>query len=254
MKKCTSLLQERLQSKKQEKMSALAEKTSSGNLSSFAGVFGVACLNAAEKESLRALLEEFRHELRPLEEDLQALMQVTSELKAITNQAIVLHGERIAKAQKVLLPYRDGAFSAWLVATYGNRQTPYNFLQYYLFHRSLSPRFRDKLETMPRQIVYALASRTQKTALPAEVVERCKEEILEKYTGQPKEEIMEMIRQAFPLKADDGRARNGARFVVSQLEKTFLLMKNLSFQPTERQKEQILIWLEEIKKNLGERI
>lgn len=65
--------------------------------------------------------------------DLAELSLITSEVKAINNQAAILHGERIKKAQTLLKSYQEGAFSAWLNATYGNRQTPYNLMQYYEF-------------------------------------------------------------------------------------------------------------------------
>ena len=46
--------------------------------------------------------------------------------------------EKESKERKTILKnYRDGAFSAWLIATYGNRQTPYNFLQYYELYITL---------------------------------------------------------------------------------------------------------------------
>ena len=71
-----------------------------------------------------------------------------------------MHGERIKKAQEILKSYRDGAFTAWLLAAYGNRQTPYNFLQYYELYTALSPGLHSQLEAMPRHAVYVLASRS----------------------------------------------------------------------------------------------
>src|ERR1700677_3684402 len=115
MSKFNDLLNLRFKTKEtqQPKMTALVERSNNGDLSSFSGVFRVMPLNDQEKE------------------DLEALTAITSEVKAITNQAVILHGERIKRAQEILKKYRDGAFTAWLFATYGNRQTPYNFLQYY---------------------------------------------------------------------------------------------------------------------------
>ena len=86
--------------------------------------------------------------------DLEFLTTITSEVKAINNQAIILHGERIKQCTRTFLTkYRDGAFSAWLISTYGNRQTPYNFLQYYEFYQSLNLELQKRMDDMPRQVV-----------------------------------------------------------------------------------------------------
>ncbi|KAK5583325.1 hypothetical protein RB653_004917, partial [Dictyostelium firmibasis] len=124
-------------------------------LSLFSGVFKVHPLSEKDQETLREILQEYR----PVEEDFLTLASVTSEIKAISNQAVILHGERIQKAQLILKHYRDGAFSRWLMSTYGNRQTPYNFLQYYEFYLQLPVPLQDKLEDIPRQAIYTLASR-----------------------------------------------------------------------------------------------
>ena len=120
------------------KMTALVERSNNGDLSSFSGVFRVAQLNEKEKADLESILRTFRiGEAVDFDGDLKALMAITSEVKAITNQAVILHGERIKRAQELLKKYREGAFTAWLFSTYGNRQTPYNFLQYYEFYSIL---------------------------------------------------------------------------------------------------------------------
>src|ERR1700690_3631894 len=134
MSKVNDLLFNRLR-QKFSKMTELAEISSKGNLSSFAGVFKVSPLTVQEKEDLEALLNDYKSESQyAIADDLSTLSSLTSEIKAINKKAAILHGERIQKAQEILKKYRDGAFSAWLVNTYGNRQTPYNFLQYYEFY------------------------------------------------------------------------------------------------------------------------
>ena len=113
-----------------------------------------------KKQTIESILKSFRlNESYDFDDDLKALMAITSEVKAITNQAVILHGERIKRAQEILKKYRDGAFTAWLFATYGNRQTPYNFLQYYEFYTVMPQALHPKLDQMPRQAVYSLASR-----------------------------------------------------------------------------------------------
>ena len=211
MTKMNSLLSQRLKmaTEKLSKMTNLVEMSSSGNLSSFSGVFQVSPLSKREHESLQQILDQFREETQDTAYDLKELSAITAEVKAINNQAIILHGERIKKAQTILKKYRDGAFSAWLVATYGNRQTPYNFLQYYELHLSLPHPLHAKLDEMPRQAVYSLASREG----PLDQ----KQEIVANYQGEPKQELLNLIRQTFPLADCDKRAQNLGNFAISSL-------------------------------------
>ena len=115
MSKVNSLLTQRLKlaTEKFSKMTNLAELSSSGNLSSFAGVFRVSGLSEKEKEILLTILSQYRSENYDIGEDLESLIAITSEVKAINNQAAILHGERIKKAQEILKNYQDGAFSAY---------------------------------------------------------------------------------------------------------------------------------------------
>src|SRR5689334_7208137 len=161
MSKINSLLTERCKSAKQKisKMTDLVEKSSKGELSSFSGVFRISPLSENENQALKNLLDQYKNETQETDADLTALSTLTAEVKAINNQAIILHGERIKRAQQILINYQDGAFTAWLIAAYRNRQTPYNFLQYYELYRSLPHELHAKIDEMPRQAVYTLVSR-----------------------------------------------------------------------------------------------
>lgn len=231
MSKINSLLSERMKSPKEKfsKMTNLAEMSSSGNLSSFSGVFRVSSLTAKEKEALEGILTIFRSEGKEIEEDLASLVAITSEVKAINNQAAILHGERIKKAQEILKGYRDGAFSAWLVATYGNRQTPYNFLQYYELYLALPQLLHPKLDEMPRQAVYILASRNGD-------LEK-KEALVRNYQGQPKNELISQIRDTFPLSKNDKRAQNLAEVAISTLTKLCQTIDHPNFSPSKKQQK-----------------
>jgi len=230
MTKVNSLLTQRLKqaTEKLSKMTSLAELSSNGNLSSFSGVFRISQLTSKEQEAIQNILHEYANEEQDIKQDLQLLISLTSEVKAINNQAAILHGERIKKAQEILIGYRDGAFSAWLVATYGNRQTPYNFLQYYELYQALPQLLHPKLDEMPRQVVYALASRKGE-------LEK-KQEIIKNYNGEPKQELLTLIRKAFPLDAKDKRAQNMAHIVINSLARLHLLLQKEKFQPTPKQK------------------
>lgn len=234
MSKFNDLLNLRFRQKEtqQPKMTALVERSNNGELSSFSGVFRVTALNEKEKEDLEAILKNFRiNEDYDFEADLRALMAITSEVKAITNQAVILHGERIKRAQDILKKYRDGAFTAWLFTTYGNRQTPYNFLQYYEFYNVIPQTLHTKLDQMPRQAVYSLASRSG-------ALEK-KETIVKNYTGQPKQELLKLIRLEFPLPEDDKRMPHFAQNAIQFLKRAREMLKNRHCMPREEEKKQL---------------
>ena len=241
MAKVNSMLTQRLKmaTERFSKMTGLVERSSSGNLSSFSGVFRVAPLNEKEKDSLFSLLSEFKNEHQEISEDLFQLSALTAEVKAINNQAVILHGERIKKAQEILKNYRDGAFSLWLIATYGNRQTPYNFLQYFELHSALPEKLHPKLDEMPRQAVYSLASREGELEQ--------KERIIDRYNGEPKQELLKLIRETFPLGNNDRRAQNLGDVALSQLRRIHSQLGSTTFRPSSLQKTQLLQILKECK-------
>jgi len=233
MVKFNELLNLRLKSKEKQKpkVNALAELSKKGSLSSFSGVFKIHSLNEAEKQILSSILENFKEKDIDLEKDLQSLIAITAEVKAITNQAVILHGERIKKAQEILKKYKEGAFTSWLYATYGNRQTPYNFLQYYEFYTSMPNNLRGQMDIMPRQAIYTLASRSGDMGK--------KQEIIKNYKGQPKQELLAIIRKCFPLSEDDKRQPNLAEKAISILKSLKFIFSNPLFLPDEPQKKQI---------------
>lgn len=233
MAKVNELLASRFKkaSEKFSKMTGLAELSSSGKLSSFSGVFRVTALTGSEQDALRALLDSFNDSEQEVDTDFQMLTAITSEVKAINNQAAILHGERIKRAQEILKRYRDGAFSAWLMQTYGNRQTPYNFLQYYELFISIPQGLQPKIDVMPRQALYTLASR-------AGSLEK-KEEIIKNYNGETKQELLTLIRETFPLAEDDKRAGDLAEVTFSQLQKIYKTLKRSRFHPSKDQKTRL---------------
>lgn len=238
--KINSLLSQRFKnaSEKLSKMKNLVDMSSSGNLSSFSGVFRVAPLNDREKDVLYSLLHQYKNETQEIGEDLTMLSALTAEVKAINNQAVILHGERIKKAQNILKNYQDGAFTAWLIATYGNRQTPYNFLQYYELYTSLPEHLHPKLDEMPRQAVYSLASRTGD--------EDQKRKIIQNYAGQPKQELLELIRDTFPLAESDKRAQDLSSVALSSLRRLYAQLSVKGFSPNPKQRTQLLQALKEL--------
>lgn len=235
MSKFNDLLNLRFKSKEtpQAKMNALVERATNGDLSSFSGVFRVAPLNSQEKDELQTILQTHRqHDSDDIDSDLKALSAITSEVKAITNQAVILHGERIKKAQEILKRYRDGAFTAWLYAIYGNRQTPYNFLQYYEFYTLTPQPLHAKIDQMPRQAVYSLASRNGDLNRKLEIVKT--------YAGQPKQELLKVIRQEFPLDEDDKRLPHFGGHGIAFLKRAREMFKHSQCKLTPLEKKQAL--------------
>lgn len=232
MGKVNSLLTERLKIKeKSKKMTAMATQSTTGNRSGFSGVFSLVELSDKEKTFLETILNEYSTENADIPDDLQKLISITSEVKAINNQAAILHGERIKKAHTILTRYRDGAFTSWLIAAYGNRQTPYNFMQYYEFYHTIPTTLRPQLESMPRQAVYTLATRTG----PVEK----KKEIVQNYNGETKAEILTLIRNVFPLNAQDKRKQNVGETAILQLKRVCDILAQKPLPITRDQKNAI---------------
>lgn len=240
MAKVNTLLSERLKkpTEKISKMSNLAGLSSSGNLSSFSGVFRVSQLSQAEHQNIEELLKHYGPQEGVSSQDLEQLVSLTSEVRAINNQAAILHGERIKKAQDILKGYRDGAFSAWLIQTYGNRQTPYNFLQYYELYTALPQMLIPKLSSMPKQALYTLASRDGSMSL--------KEEIIKNYQGETKQQLLDLIRKTFPLADTDKRAQDFSIYAITVLGRLHEVLTRGPFAASNKQKKTIKSLLKQI--------
>ncbi len=240
MAKVNFLLSERLKmaTEKFSKMTNLAELSSSGNLSSFSGIFRVSPLSSKEQEAIKQILHSYGKEEKDVSQDFDKLIAITSEVKAINNQAAILHGERIKKAQEVLKFYKEGAFTAWLIATYGNRQTPYNFLQYYELHLSLPQMLLPKLDEMPKQAIYTLASRN--------VPQEEKEQIIKNYSGETKQELLTLIRQRFPLPDNDRRGQDLASAAITALLRLHNAISTAPLKTTSKQKKTLKTLIKQI--------
>lgn len=244
MVKVNSILDQRMNKPPNtSKMAAMAKQSASGNLTSFAGIFNFEDLNDKEKEALANLLKNYATEEQDISNDLNLLISLTSEVKAINNQAALLHGERIKKAHHILTRYRDGAFTAWLIATYGNRQTPYNLMQYYEFCEAMPKQLRPKIEMIPRQAVYVLASRDGE-------LEK-KQEIVENYRGETKNEMLVLIRQIFPLNQRDKRQQKIGNGLIKGLQSLYQQLQESSQELTILQKNQALTLLQQMQHIIG---
>lgn len=246
MSQVNALLNQRLKKNDQSsKMAAMAKQSANGNLTSFSGVFSLAELSPNEKNGIEAILHEYADEKEDISQDLDALISITSEVKAINNQAAILHGERIKKAHTILTRYRDGAFTAWLIAAYGNRQTPYNLMQYYEFYEAMPKSLRPQIEAMPRQAIYTLASREGSIEI--------KKSIIENYNGETKLELLNLIRETFPLSERDRRKPSPAETIFSSLIRVSQTLQRSSLRLTKTQKSSLLELLEEMRQLINNR-
>lgn len=245
MSNVNQLLSKRLnKNEKSSKMAEMAKQSARGNLSSFSGIFTVSELNQGEKDFIEAILYEYSNGKGSINTDFSELVSITSEVKAINHQAALLHGERIKKAHAILTNYQEGAFSAWLIATYGNRQTPYNFLQYYEFYSLMPKVLHPQIEAMPRQAVYTLASRDGE-------LEK-KQEIVEKYNGETKSEVLHLIRETFPLAEHDKRKRSIGEGTINSLYRIIHNVKSRHARITKSQKRVIFELIDELKEWVDE--
>jgi hypothetical protein len=179
-------------------------------------------LTRKEENSLQLILHEYFNPGAMKEEevvdDFANLRAISCEIKNINAQSILLHGERIKRAQDILKKYQEGAFTAWLMQTYGNRQTPYSILQFCELHKALpSQGLRKKLENIPRKAAYALAGRSGDVQL--------KSRILDEYAGEGQKELIMLIQDTFPLPDGDRRQRKEAN--VATLDSMFRLCQTL---------------------------
>ncbi|NGX30918.1 MAG: hypothetical protein K940chlam8_00273 [Chlamydiae bacterium] len=236
--KLKDLLVKRMKSTNSEKMTELVEKRTQGEINTFTGMFGNYNMSDVEKANLKEFLEEFQDHTSNIKKDFQKLAQLTQEIKAINNQAALLHGERIKQAQAILKNYKEGAFTTWLIDTYGNRQTPYNLLQYYEFYLEMPKDLRPKIDTMPRQAIYALSSRNISTSKKAQ--------FLKQFENQTKDELLQMIRDQFPLDRVDKRRQSLSKNVLSQLEKLVHTVQKSKIKFTSKQQAHMRKLLDEL--------
>lgn len=228
-----ALLTQRLsKNEPSSKMAEMAKRSANGNMNSFAGMFSVVELTENEKSFLETLLKSYATDVNSIAGDLKTMLSLTAEVKAINNQAAILHGERIKKAHDILINYKEGAFTSWLVATYGNRQTPYNLMQYYEFYEALPKPVRPQVESMPRQVVYTLASR--EAALEQKI------EFIQGAQGQTKAELLIRIRELFPLGNADKRRSDIGETTLKSLEKICRVLQRKDAHLNKSQKQAML--------------
>jgi hypothetical protein len=158
-------------------------------------------LTEQEKRAIQKILvEDYQPGRIPesqVSQHIEQLTNITKQIKSISAQSVLLHGERIKQAQDLLSNYREGAFTRWLMSTYGNRQTPYSMLRYYEFYQSAPKEARKMIESAPKKAVYLLASR--------EGDKNKKFKLIQEHGTSSQSDLLLLIQSTFPTEETDGR-------------------------------------------------
>lgn len=208
-----------------------------GPINSFRDLFDYKELDAEEAQEIEDLLWQHTSAEQgeeQLQKDAEALQHLTAEIRSISKQGVILLGERIHKAQKILVRYGDGqgAFTQWLVSTFGNRRSAYNMLAYYEFYSALpTQELRSLLKAMPVQAVYSLASR--KGSLEDKL------EIIRLAAGKKQREILALIQERLPLPESDGRRSTNPWSFIDNMERSCSSLNSVSSPIDDEQRKRI---------------
>ena len=188
-----------------QKSSSKSLPRNSGVPNSFQQLFSVKAPTKEEINTLTKLLKSDveRSERKQFSEDIDKLVAVSSEVKAIQKQGVLLIGERISKARKILANYNQGKrlLTKWMQYSFSSMKTAYNALAYYELYQELpTEELKEKYKTMPAKAGYILASRN------GDLQEKC--EIIRRHTKKFASELIEEIQNIFPLQKQDKRQRS----------------------------------------------
>ena len=182
------------------------------NSNPISSLFSSHKLSPADEEKIQLLItDRYKSEgvsAPEIEKDVHSLFELSSQIRSITKQSLILHGERVAKGQEILKKYRRGAFTAWIELTYGNRQTAYNFLYYYLLHRELPLKTKELYQKIPYRAAYLLGSRKGSV--------KQKSEVIEQHFQKPQKDLLVIIENAFPLSQSDRRLKEGTTIRMAE--------------------------------------
>lgn len=205
-------------------------------VNNFNAIFDTKPLDGKESRNLEKLLFDFFLPGRVSEDqvsnDLEQLKNLTSEIKAITRQGILLIGERIHSAREILKPYRDGAFGQWIDITFGSRRTAYNMLSYYQLYTALPDyALKERFKMLPSKAAYLLASKD------ADIEEKAK--IIENYSESSTDDLIMLIQDRFPSDITDGRKKTANRSLLDSIEQGLKKIARRKDHLTQENLEQI---------------
>jgi len=166
--------------------------------------------NAIDRLMIEMASPELASDEEQIRKDTVQIKTITSEVKAIEKQGILLIGERLYRAREILGKYgrkgNDG-FSSWLKIAFKHFSSAYNAISYYELYKALPKSdLQSKLKEMPNKAAYVLASRKGD-------IEQ-KSEIIEKYADLRADEIITIIQDKFPTVLAKERAKSSTTSLV----------------------------------------
>lgn len=199
------------------------------------------CINQLdETDSLRIekiLVDNFQPGMLDqyqVSDDALELKRLTSEIKTIGKQGIILSGERVKRAQTLLKNYKNGTFVKWIDFTFSNRKTAYNMLSYFdLYNELPNQETKEQFKKIPMKSAYIIASRTANLNI--------KKEVINQFHDRSISELNIIIDEKMPLAEGDKRSlkTDNVRLmqILSDAVKKFRQRKN---SLTNKEKNQIL--------------
>ena len=184
---------------------------------SFRAMFDPHELADIEIDNLKMIFEESStsstHE-EEIDKDFSQLVQITSELKAIQKQAVILVGERICAVREIFKRHGGEGigFTAWLSLAFNAKKTAYNAMAYYELYSVLpTDDLKTKMKQMPVKVSYVLASR--------KAPEKLKFSIIDSYQGEKQREMLDRIEEHMPIQGDKRSLRTLGEKAVDDLER-----------------------------------
>ncbi|MCH9622028.1 MAG: hypothetical protein S4CHLAM20_14620 [Chlamydiia bacterium] len=184
---------------------------------SFRAMFEPTKLNDDIIGSLQALFEQSTMQSefeQDFDKDFSRLLQITSEIKAIQKQAVLLVGERVAIVREIFRHHKaeNIGFTGWLDLAFNAKKTAYNAMAYYELYSSLPTEdLKAKMKQMPVKVSYVLASRTAPSKL--------KFSIIDSYMGEKQREMLDRIEEHIPILGDKRSLRTLGEKAVDDLER-----------------------------------
>jgi hypothetical protein len=184
---------------------------------SFRAMFDPHELADSEIRNLKVIFEKSaslspsRHQF---DSDFSQLVQITSELKAIQKQAVILVGERICAVREIFKRHGGEGlgFTAWLSLAFNAKKTAYNAMAYYELYSALpTDDLKHKMKQMPVKVSYVLASRS--------APEPIKFSIIDSYQGEKQREMLDRIEEHIPILGDKRSLRTLGEKAVDDLER-----------------------------------
>ena len=188
-------------------------------------IFSFQPATADEKEQffieLNEIIEKNIEDQEKLKKDLHELVHLSKECNSIQKQGIVLLGEKIHRTKEIFSAYKEfkSLFTHWIKKTFSSEKTAYNALSFFELHQEFSNEDREKLKKMPLKASYALASRKGD-------IEKKRQIVQEKYE-LASDEILDTIRNVFPLAENDLRKnKSSINQILQKMEGLLLKLQN----------------------------